>query len=78
MEINRFTVTVGVGPVSFANVVAVARTGAPARLSDEAVVSMERARSVVEVVASAATSYASRRASARWRPGTSRPRVGVA
>ena len=48
-------VTVGVGPLSFADVVAVARHGAPVELSAEAVAAIERARSSVEVLAAAAT-----------------------
>ena len=48
-------VTVGVGPLSFVDVVAVARHGAPVELSAEAVAAIERARSSVEVLAAAAT-----------------------
>ncbi len=48
-------VSVGVGPVSFEDVVAVARDGAPVQLSEEAVAAMQRARGVVEVLAAATT-----------------------
>ena len=47
-------VTVGTGPVSFADVLAVARDGAPVELTDEAVTALARARAVVEELASAA------------------------
>jgi histidine ammonia-lyase len=49
------TVTVGVGPLSFADVVAVAREGAPVRLTDEAHAAIARARAVVEELAAAPT-----------------------
>jgi histidine ammonia-lyase len=48
-------VTVGVGPLSFDDVVAVAREGAPVRLGDDAVAAITTARQAVEVLASAAT-----------------------
>ncbi len=48
-------VTVGVGPLSFSEVVAVARDGAPVRLGDDAVAAIERARASVETLAAAAT-----------------------
>src|SRR4051794_34049408 len=48
-------VTVGVGPLSFEEVVAVARDGAPVRLGPDAVAAIGRARSAVEVLAAAAT-----------------------
>jgi len=44
-------VQIGTGPVSFADVVAVARDGAPVRLTDEAVTAIERARAVVDRLA---------------------------
>ncbi|HET8558902.1 MAG TPA: histidine ammonia-lyase [Marmoricola sp.] len=49
------TVTVGTGPVSFDDVVAVARGGAAVQLSDDAVAAIERARKVVDELAGAAT-----------------------
>ncbi|HET8602319.1 MAG TPA: histidine ammonia-lyase [Marmoricola sp.] len=49
------TVTVGTGPVSFDDVVAVARRDAAVRLSDEAVAAIERARKVVDELAGAPT-----------------------
>ncbi len=48
-------VEVGTGPVSFAELVAVAREGAPVALGDDAVAAIERARAVVEELAAAAT-----------------------
>ena len=48
-------VTVGVGPLSFADVLAVARGDAGARLSDEAVTAIGRARKSVEELAAART-----------------------
>jgi histidine ammonia-lyase len=48
-------VSVGVGPVSFGDVVAVARGGAAVQLSDEAVAAIERARVTVESLAAAPT-----------------------
>jgi histidine ammonia-lyase len=48
-------VTVGVGPLSFADVLAVARAGAGVELGADAVSAIERARRSVEVLASAAT-----------------------
>jgi histidine ammonia-lyase len=48
-------VTVGTGPVSLADVVAVAREGAPVTLSAEAVTAIGRARAVVEELAAAPT-----------------------
>lgn len=44
-------VAVGVGPVSFDEVVAVARHGAPVTLTDEALAAIDRARAVVEGLA---------------------------
>ena len=49
------TVSLGTGPVSFADVVAVARDGAPVRLDAEAVTALERARAVVDELAAAPT-----------------------
>nr|MBA3233798.1 aromatic amino acid lyase [Propionibacteriales bacterium] len=48
-------VTVGVGPVGFDDVVAVARHGAQVRLGSDAVVAIERSRRHVEALASAVT-----------------------
>jgi histidine ammonia-lyase len=48
-------VTVGTGPVSLADVVAVAREGAPVTLSAEAATAIGRARAVVEELAAAPT-----------------------
>jgi len=49
------TVRVGVGPVSFEDVVAVAREGAAVELTDEALSAIDRARAVVEELAAAPT-----------------------
>ncbi|MGA8248475.1 MAG: histidine ammonia-lyase [Nocardioides sp.] len=49
------TVRVGVGPVSFDDVVAVARGGAGVELTDEALTAIDRARAVVEELAAAPT-----------------------
>ena len=49
------SVEVSTGPVSFADVVAVARAGAGIRLSTESLEAIDRARAVVEKLASAAT-----------------------
>ncbi|MEP7092018.1 MAG: aromatic amino acid lyase, partial [Nocardioidaceae bacterium] len=48
-------VTVGVGPLSFSDVLAVARDGAPVDLGADAVAAIGRARESVEVLAAAAT-----------------------
>ena len=48
-------VVISPGPVTFADVVAVAREGARIRLAEDAVAAIERARAVVEELASAAT-----------------------
>jgi histidine ammonia-lyase len=48
-------VDVGVGPVSFEQLRAVARDGAPVRLTDEAIAAIARARDVVEELAASAT-----------------------
>jgi histidine ammonia-lyase len=52
---NAAPVKVGVGPVSFADVVAVARHGAPVALSREAAAAVDRARAVVDELAAAPT-----------------------
>jgi histidine ammonia-lyase len=49
------TVAIRTGPLTFEEVVAVARDGAPVQLSQEAVDAIERARAVVEELASAVT-----------------------
>ena len=49
------TVRVGVGPVSFDDVVAVARGGAGVALTDDALSAIDRARAVVEELAAAPT-----------------------
>lgn len=48
-------VTVGTGPVSFAELVAVARDGAPVALGEDALAAIDRARAVVEDLAAAET-----------------------
>ena len=48
-------VDLSTGPVSFEDVVRVARDGAPVRLTDEALAAIDRARSVVEALAAAPT-----------------------
>jgi histidine ammonia-lyase len=48
-------VQLGVGPLSFADVVAIARNGAPVRLTDESRASIVRSRATVEALAAAAT-----------------------
>src|SRR4051794_15547496 len=48
-------VRIGVGPVSFEDVVAVARGGAAVHLTDEALAAVDRARAVVEELAAAPT-----------------------
>jgi histidine ammonia-lyase len=48
-------VAVDVGPLSFADVVAVARAGAPVGLTDEALAAIERSREIVERLAGEAT-----------------------
>jgi histidine ammonia-lyase len=48
-------VTVGVGPLSFAEVVAVARDGAGVRLGEDAIAAIKRARACVDTLAAAAT-----------------------
>ena len=52
---NAAPVEVGVGPVSFADVVAVARDGAAVALSREAAAAVDRARAVVDELAAAPT-----------------------
>ncbi len=49
------TVEIGVGPLSFPEVVAVVRDRAPVRLSEEALAAIKRARSTVDELAAAAT-----------------------
>ena len=51
---NKY-VDVGVGPLSFADVVAVARDGMPVRLTEEALTAIDRARAVVEELAASPT-----------------------
>ena len=53
MTQQRKVVHVGVGPVSFADVLAVARADAAVELADEAVAAIERAREAVEQLAAA-------------------------
>ncbi len=48
-------VTVGVGALSFADVVSVARDGAPVELGEDAVAAIEQARAAVDKLAAAAT-----------------------
>ena len=48
-------VDVSTGPVSFEDVVRVARDGAPVRLTEEALVAIDRARAVIEELAAAPT-----------------------
>lgn len=52
---TRGTVTVGVGPVSFEDVLAVARGGAAVELGPDAVAAIERSRAAVEELAAATT-----------------------
>ena len=47
--------TVGVGPLTFEEIVAVARDGAPVELDDDAVSAIGRARETVEALAAAST-----------------------
>ena len=54
-RLDGTTVRVGVGPVSFSDVVAVARGGAPVALTGEALDAIGRARDVVEELAAAPT-----------------------
>src|SRR5690349_17158259 len=49
------SITVGVGPVSFEDVVRVARDGAQVTLSDEALEAIDRARAVVDTLAAGET-----------------------
>ncbi|GAA5106729.1 histidine ammonia-lyase [Alloalcanivorax gelatiniphagus] len=49
------TVEVGVGPVSFDDLVRVARDGAPVALTDEALAAVDHARDVIEALASGET-----------------------
>src|ERR1700710_597527 len=52
---DRETVGIGVGALSFAEVVAVAREGSPVQLTDDALAAIDRARETVEELAAAAT-----------------------
>ena len=52
---DRPTVEVGVGPVSFTDVLAVARDGAAVRIGDDALAAIDRARAVVDELAAAPT-----------------------
>ncbi len=54
-SVDQPAVAVGTGPVSFADVVAVARGGAPVTLTPEAEAAVERARAVVEELAAGTT-----------------------
>ncbi|MBO9522020.1 MAG: histidine ammonia-lyase [Nocardioidaceae bacterium] len=51
MSNARQTVEIGIGPVSFADVVAVARDGAAVTLSDDALTAIDHARAVVDELA---------------------------
>jgi histidine ammonia-lyase len=51
MESRQTTITVGVGPLTPGEVVAVARSGAPVRLSDEAVAAIESGRRTIDALA---------------------------
>ncbi len=55
VEVAPSVVHVGTGPVSFSDVVAVARHGASVSLTEEALVAIDRARAVVEELAAAET-----------------------
>ncbi|WP_343058051.1 histidine ammonia-lyase [Nocardioides soli] len=55
MTPDRPTVEVGVGPVSFADVLAVARDGAAVRIGGDALAAIDRARAVVDELAAAPT-----------------------
>ena len=48
-------VAIGVGPVSFDDLLSVARDGAPVRLTDDAIAAVERARGVIDELAAGAT-----------------------
>ena len=52
---NLNPVSVGTGPVSFAEVLAITRHGAPVTLADDALAAIERSRAVVEELAASAT-----------------------
>ena len=52
---DRETIGVGVGALSFAEVVAVAREGSPVQITDDALAAIDRARETVEELAAAAT-----------------------
>ncbi|MEP9363298.1 histidine ammonia-lyase [Nocardioides sp. CN2-186] len=49
------TVALGVGPVSFDDLLSVARDGAPVRLTEDAVAAVERARGVIDELSAGAT-----------------------
>ena len=49
------TIQVGVGPVSFEDLIHVARDGAAVELTDEALAAVDRARGVIETLAAAET-----------------------
>jgi histidine ammonia-lyase len=49
------TIKVGVGPVSFEDLIHVARDGAPVELTDEALAAIDHARGVIETLAAAET-----------------------
>ena len=49
------TIQVGVGPVTFEDLVAVARDGAPVALTDDALAAVDRARAVVDTLAAGET-----------------------
>src|SRR5690349_5726828 len=55
MSSSTSPVAVGVGPLSFDDVLAVARDGAPVVLADDAVAALHRARAVVDELAAAPT-----------------------
>ena len=55
MHAQGSPVAVGVGPLSFQDVLAVARDGAPVVLTDEAGAAIEQARAVVDELAAAPT-----------------------
>ncbi|QIK75099.1 histidine ammonia-lyase [Nocardioides piscis] len=52
---NRRSITVGTGPVSFVDLLAVARDGAEVQIGDDALKAIDRAREVVEELAAAPT-----------------------
>ena len=54
-DMDHNPVSIGTGPVSFSDLVAVSRHGAPVVLGDDALAAIDRARAVVEELAAAAT-----------------------